>query len=387
MLTILGATLAILFAGIGLLILYWRYRPPSDIHLAQSLRVETWTAVRPDAHHAFTDLIKFQDEYILAHATSPWHFASERCRLVIRTSSDAKQWDLAAEIRIPGEDVRDPKLAVIGEKLFLYFLRNSHTFYAEPTGTAYCISDDGRNWTEPQDLATMTGWIIWRPKTRDGITFYAPAYWSEHGKAALFKTTDGVNWSQVGLIYSGDKTDETAISFRPDGSMVMTARLEIKPNRWGYHPEAHTLIGVALPPYTDWKLSRSYITRLDGPCLFQIGEHTYACGRRHVGDSDYMGSVWGAKRTSLYLVLPDRLVFLSDLPSSGDTAYAGAVVEDESVLISYYTSPPNRDYIWLLGMISNSSVEMARVAIADLERLANQRMASTDSARIKFENL
>jgi len=30
---------------------------------------------------------------------------------------------------------------------------------------------------------------------------------------ALFKSTDGVNWSDVGPIYAGDKTDETAISF------------------------------------------------------------------------------------------------------------------------------------------------------------------------------
>ncbi|NQU07747.1 MAG: hypothetical protein HQ583_04230, partial [Candidatus Abyssubacteria bacterium] len=110
------------------------------------------------------------------------------------------------------------------------------------------------------------------------------------------------------------------------------------------------------------------------PYLFQVGERTYACGRRHVGESAYMGSVWGAKRTSLYLVEPDRLVFLSDLPSCGDTSYAGVVVEKGGVLISYYTGPPERDYIWLLGMLSNSSVEMAHIKIDALERLADDRL-------------
>ena len=90
-----------------------------------------------------------------------------------------------------------------------------------------------------------------------------------------------------------------------------------------------------------------------------------------------MGSVWGAKRTSLYLVLPDRLVFLSDLPGCGDTAYAGVVVEDDSVLISYYTSPVGRDYIWLLGMLSRSSIEMARFPIQALEDLAKEKLKET----------
>ena len=373
MAVVLCLLLSALILAAGVPILYWKYRSPSDIAVAGSLDMETWSAVPPDAHHSNTDLIRYRGRYLLAHATSPWHFASDKCRLVIRASEDARHWRAISEIGVPGEDVRDPKLAAIGGKLFLYFLRNTNKFYAEPTGTSYCMSDDGVTWTEPRDLS-IKGWLLWRPKTFDGTTFYAPAYWWEHGKSMLFKSTDGVDWSEVGPIYSGEKNDETAISFKPDGTMGMTARLEIGPNRWGYHPDAHTLIGVASPPYTDWKLGRSHETRLDGPYLFQVGERTYACGRRHVGRSAYMGSVWGAKRTSLYLVQHDRLVFLSDLPSCGDTSYAGVVVEKDDVLISYYTSPPERDYIWLLGMLSNSSIEMARFKIHALERLAEEKL-------------
>jgi hypothetical protein len=370
---IFGVLILILLGAIALRILTWKYRSPSDIHVAQSLRLEVSTAVAPDAHHSNTDLLKYRGEYLLAHATSPWHFASSKCRLVIRSSPDGKTWRVLSEISVPNEDVRDPKLAEINGKLFLYFLRNTKKFEAEPTGTAYCVSDDGVTWTAPQNLANE-GWLWWRPKTFDGKTFYAPAYWWEHGKSMLFKTTDGINWSEVGLIYSGDKNDETAISFKPDGSMIMTARLEMEPNRWGYHPEAHTLIGVASPPYTDWKLSRSYETRLDGPYLFQVGERTYASGRRHVGGARTMGSVWGAKRTSLYLVEPDRLVFLSDLPSCGDTAYGGVVVENDEIITSYYTSPPGRDYPWILGMLSKSSIQLARFKKSALEKLADEKL-------------
>jgi hypothetical protein len=375
MLMFIIIVLAVPVLAVAGTILYWKFRPQTDIHIAESLELETWTAVPPDAHHSNTDMLKYRGQFLMAHATSPWHFASSRCKLVARSSADGKDWRVLSEIRIPGEDVRDPKLAEIGGRLFLYFLRNTKKFEAEPTGTAYCTSDDGVTWSEPEDLST-DGWLFWRPKTFDGTTYYVPAYWWEHGRSMLFKSTDGVNWAEVGEIYSGHKNDETAIEFMPDGTMMMTARLEMDPNRWGYHPEAHTLIGVASPPSITWRLSRSYETRLDGPYLFQIGERTYACGRRNVGRARYMGSVWGRKRTSLYLVEPDRLVFLSDLPSCGDTAYAGVVVEGDEILICYYTSPPHRDYPWLLGMVSNSSIEMARLKVEVLERLADEKLGN-----------
>ena len=367
----IGLIIAAFALAVCVPLVYWRFRSPTDLHIAEALALETWTAVEPDWHHSNTDMIKYKGEYLMAHASSPWHFASPKCKLVIRSSPDGKNWKILAEIGVPGEDVRDPKLAEIDGKLFLYFLRNTEEFRAEPTGNSYCVSEDAVNWSEPKELS-IEGWLIWRPKTFDGKTFYLPAYWWKHGRSALFKSTDGIEWIEVGEIYSGQANDETAISFRPDGSMIMTARLEIDPDQWGYHPDAHTLIGVAEPPYTDWKLGRSYETRLDGPFLFQIGDRTYACGRRHVGNSETMGSAWGRKRTSLYLVEPDRLVFLSDLPSSGDTSYAGVVIEGDEILICYYTSPPNRDYPWLMGMLSNSSIEMVRFKVEALEKLADK---------------
>jgi hypothetical protein len=39
-----------------------------------------------------------------------------------------------------------------------------------------------------------------------------------------------------------------------------------------------------------------------------------------------------------------------------------------------YTSPPGRDWPWLLGMLSNSSIEMARFKTAALEKLADEKL-------------
>jgi len=369
------AVLLIITAFIAGPLIYWRFRAPTDLHVADSLQMQTMTAVPPDAHHSNTDLFKYNGKYLLVHASSPYHFASKKCRLVVRTSEDGEHWQKLAEIGVPDEDVRDPKFALIHGKLFLYFLNNTK-WEPAPYTTSYCTSDDGISWSLPKKLANE-GWLFWRPQTPDEKTWYAPAYWWEHGKATLFKSSDGVEWSEVGPIYSGDMIDETDICFRPNGEMVMTGRLEIDPTYWGYHPEGRTVIGISRPPYTEWTLHHSYETRLDGPCLFQIGERTYAVGRRHVGGSSHMGSCWGRKRTSLYLVLADRLVFLSDLPSCGDTAYAGVVVDEDSILVSYYTSPPGRDYFWLMGMLSNSSIEMVRIRLDLLESLVEQKVSAT----------
>ncbi len=356
---------------VGIFLLYWRFRSPSDLNIARSLNLETWTGVPADEHHSNTDLFRFKGQYIMVHASSPWHFASSRCRLVVRSSKDGKDWRILSEIRLPGEDVRDPTIAEIDGRLFIYFFPNLR-IDPLPYTTFYCYSDDAVTWSRPEPLSIVE-WMLWRPRTIDGKTFYAPAYTRKQTSVTLFKTEDGINWSEVSAICNRDKANETDVIIRPDGTMIGTLRMEMSPGFWGHHPEGHTIIATASPPYTEWNLSRSDITRLDGPCLFQIGNRTYACGRRHLGGAKWRGSCWGRKRTSLYLVEKNRLVFLSDLPSCGDTAYAGAVVDEDSVLICYYTSPPGKDWFWLMGMLSKSSIEMARFKIADLEKLVREK--------------
>lgn len=368
----------LLAAGVivgGICLLYWRFRTASDLNVAPELRMETWTGVPANEHHSNTDLCKFDGRYIMVHASSPWHFGASRCRLVVRSSEDGKIWKFLTEISLPGEDVRDPTLAEIDGTLFMYFFAN---FRLDPLPytTYVCHSEDAETWSSPRPLSIIEE-LLWRPRTIDGKTFYAPAYTREQTRVALFSTTDGVEWSEVSTICDRDKANETDIIFRSDGTLIGTLRIEMSPSFWGHHPEGHTSIAIAEPPYKKWNLSRSYLTRLDGPCLFQIGDRTYACGRRHLGGPKWMGSCWGRKRTSLYLLEPDRLVFLSDLPSCGDTAYAGAVVDEDSVLICYYTSPPGKDWFWLMGMLSKSSIEMARFKIADLEKLVEQRTGKT----------
>ena len=58
---------------------------------------------------------------------------------------------------------------------------------------------------------------------------------------------------------------------------------------------------------------------------------------------------------------------LTDLPSCGDTSYAGVVVKDDVLYTCYYTSDIRRDPPWIIGMLDPSSIRMARVPMEALE--------------------
>ena len=75
---------------------------------------------------------------------------------MVRESADGRSWKTLATLRIEGKDIRDPKLTVIGDRLFLYALPNSST-YATPEGTVLATSDDAATWTRFEPVGPP-GW-------------------------------------------------------------------------------------------------------------------------------------------------------------------------------------------------------------------------------------
>lgn len=332
---------------------------------------ETWDAVADGDHNSNTDLVEFDGWIYLCHQTSPYHLGSSRSRLLLWRSRDARAWEKVTEFKNQrGLEYRDPKFAVINRRLFLYVLPNL-TLMAEPVTTEYTSSHDGVTW-EPLVEVNQPGWLFWRPKTRDGVTWYVTAYWGEHGKSILFSSPDGVAWSPVSMINEGERNDETDFEFLPDGRIISTARLEGNGNQWG-DATASTLISVAFPPYERWSYAKSRVTRLDGPCLFPYNGRTYAIGRYQATRAwrvAEQGGMYARKRTSIFLVEAERLLYLCDLPSAGDTSYAGIVVRGDELFASYYASPPAKDYTWSMGIFRRTDIRMARIHLPSLEALA-----------------
>ena len=348
----------------------WRAFRPRVAGVDPEVVRETWDVVADGAHNSNTDLTFWNGWFYLCHQTSPYHMGSRRSRLVLLRSKDARSWERVTEFQNEQGEYRDPKFAIIHGRLFLYALPNV-TFMAEPVSTVYTSSADGTSWDAPVEMAPA-GWLFWRPKTRDGETWYLTAYWNEHGRSILLKSRDGVRWSTVSQIYEGERNDETDFEFLPDGRIIATARLEGTGDDWG-DPTASTLIAVASPPYERWTYDKSYVTRLDGPCLFPYNGRVYAIGRYQATFAPVIaeqGGMYSRKRTSIFAVEPDRLRYLTDLPSAGDTSYAGIVRHGDELYASYYTSDIEKDWTWILGMLRPSSIRMARIDLPALERLA-----------------
>ena len=364
---LLVAALALITAAFG----YFWFRP-NQAEVDPRLRLDDWEIVADGLHNSNTDMILWHGDFLLVHDARPFHFGSPSARLVIRRSHDGHHWEELARLAVPGKDIRDPKLAVVDGKLFLYALPNDGRM-ATPEGTVLATSDDAIHWT-PFEAIEPAGWLFWRPKSNDaGATWYVPAYWHAHGKSILLRSTDGRAWQQISVIHEGDGNDETDIAFMADGSLLATARLEITPDTVLGNYDGQTAIAVAPPPFREWTTTRSRVTRLDGPNLFSIDGTIFAVARYQPDPNGFltrMGGILSRKRTSLYRIEPDRLVRLSDLPSSSDTSYAGVVVRDGALWVDYYTSPIGRDWPWLFGMLWRSEIRMARIPLDALAALS-----------------
>lgn len=321
-------------------------------------------------HNSNSDMICWCGKFYLIHANSPFHFGSIRCKLFLWQSADGVKWEKIKEFTLLGEDIRDPKFAEINGQLFLYVLVNKD-FFAEPYRTLFTRSRDGRNWTPFEPLREdAEGWLFWRPKTRDCIEWYVTGYWNEHGKSALFRSRDGIYWDLVSIIHEGDRSDETDFEFLPDGTIICIARLEVS-DSWFGHPDGCTLIATAKPPYKEWNKIKTSITRLDGPCLFSFDEKVFATGRRDCSNEGplwYMGSIFNKKRTSLWYVTPEGLVWLTDFPSAGDTVYGGVAMRGENIYFCYYSSPITKDYPWIVGMLGKTDILMLKCGKDDFRR-------------------
>jgi len=367
--------LLVLGGILGVTSLHWFFRP-NRASVNADIVLETWEAVADGTHNSNTDLTYWNGSFYLIHQTSPYHTGSTTSRLLLWRSPDARRWEKITEFKAERGEYRDPKFAAIGEGLFLYVLPN-HDLLAEPSSTAYTYSTDGTSW-QPMEETEPRGWLFWRPKTRDGSTWYVPAYWHEHGRSILLHSSDGVDWQTVSQIYEGEKNDETDFEFLPDGRAIATARLEGSGSVFG-DASASTLIAVASPPYESWVYQKSRVTRLDGPCLFRYRESIYAIGRYQASFTSglsELGSIWSRKRTSLFLVEEDGLWHLTDLPSAGDTSYAGIVIRGDELYASYYTSRVDRDYPWIAGMFQPSNIVMARISLPAMARLAQEKSAA-----------
>jgi len=367
--SLFGGSVAVWLGG---LVIHNVYISKNASRLNPAIPIKTWAITQDNQHNSNVDLVWFHDSFYLAYAASPYHFGSSDSRVIVKRSRDGILWEQVAVLNKRDLDIRDPKFAVIGGKLFIYVLINKEIFPL-PHATWVSFSEAGTVWSELTRLEP-DGWLFGRPKTRDGKTWYAPAYWYKFHKNALFTTTDGIDFEWTAIISSGRYINEPEIEFQSDGSLLATGRADYLKESFQQIQgirKASTIISCAQPPYATWQeTAESQLTRLDGPVLFSYNGQIYAIGRAHTRPGAFFlrpGSVLGKKRAAIFAVNPNGLTHLTDLPSCGDTSYAGVVIRDDWAYIAYYTNHIKRDFIWLFGMLEASEVRAVKINLRDLE--------------------
>ena len=394
------------WALIGVLFIWWNVRRPPSFVTPAELKHENWIAVAAGKdlrtqHLSNTDLIRFRDSFFLVHARTKWHLEDRRGALVVQRSADARQWEEVARITVPNTDVRDPKFAVIGGRLFMYFLPNT-SFDPSPKTTYWTVSDDGVSWQAPREVEGIwlpdgkggwtlsRSWNFWRPKSRDGRTWYmlasGPLPGTSPRVSVLIRSVDGLRWEMVSPVYTAHGNGEPEMEFQDDGSIIACLRcggLGVPGYEFG-NPTANTVIAVARPPYTEWSTAHSFITRLDGSTMFSVGGRMFAAGRNHLGPRRDLGNHLATKRTAIYEVRRDRLVHLFDLPSSGDTAYTGVVVRGDDIFVSYYTPPIERDLPWIAAICfqPRTDIRISRFSGRGLLAVADAAARAAGSAPV-----
>jgi hypothetical protein len=388
-----------LVALLGTFIVYWTARIPPSYEVDPILHLQTWTAIPSGddiakQHKSNTDLFYWNGEFYVVYQSSKWHLQDLNGELVVASSPDASEgsWTELATIKGPGHnDVRDPLIQDIDGTLFLYFLPN-FLFDPEPNTTYYCSSINGKDWTDPVEIYVnvslgsgwelQNGWIFGRqePLTFNNITWYTMAFGAKEDKwmTILIETQDGINWTEVSEVYDTYPSSEPCMEFLPSGEIIATLRVSAMSSWTGYDfgtPYAGTIIATSYNNRTGWSYSPEFQTRMDGGKMFTLENRTriFIAGRNHLGPKIDNGDHVSRKRTSVYEVLPDRLVHLFDLPSDGDTAYTGIVIEGGNVYVSYYTCPINHDLPWIIGitMLTRTEIRIARFSATGLVQYAS----------------
>ena len=286
-------------------------------------------------HNAFTDLVRFRDQFYLAFRSCPdGHMVHPTASIIILVSDDLKEWKQVHRFAVPKRDTRDPHFLVFKDRLFVY----TGTWYSGETTLprdkyemnqhlGYAVwSDDGTKWQSPVMLEGSFGHYIWRAATYDGRAYLCgrrkrnfevgPKGEGIEVESVMLESDDGLVWRKRAL-FQTERGDETAFQFAPNGDVLAIGRRGSTPAQ----------ILRSSPPWTKWD-RRELDRYIGGPLLTRWGDRWVVGGRRIPGP-----------KTSMCWLVGDELHEFAELPSGGDTSYPGFIeLSPTQAVMSWYSS-------------------------------------------------
>jgi hypothetical protein len=326
------------------------------------------------------DVVRHVDGRVyLAWRTAPSHFAGSRTVVNVVSSIDEEHWRFEARLA-PGFDLREPRLLSQGDRLMLYVSRfGTNPFAFQPQGMAVTQRRPDGSWSALEPVGPP-GFIAWRTRVVDGRSLMigysgGGGLYSFHGATLgveLLTSSDGRRWSSafgldpVVLTGGGSETD---FVFDAQQDLYAVSRNEAGDSGGFGSKLCHASWNASWQSPGAWQC-RADAKKYDSPLLFAHHDQIYVVGRRNVtasGDYDIAGGprLWRAIRNALAYITTakrcslwrfdreeNRLAFVLDLPSRGDTCFASALPgpsADEVVLYDYSSDIAGPDLPWAAG--------------------------------------
>ena len=192
------------------------------------------------------------------------------------------------------------------------------------------FSKDGRHWSQGHKIADPNFWL-WRVTWHEGRAFGIGYQCGRDRSIRLYSSRDGKTFDTLASrLYDLGYPNEASMVFNGDTAYCVLRR-DGKPDT--------ALFGISQPPYTQWEW-KDVGTRIGGPHMLRLPD-----GRLILAVRLYEGGT----RTSLCWINPEtgKLSEHLELPSGGDTSYAGLVLYDGLLWVSYYSSHEKRTAIYL----------------------------------------
>ncbi|HNS20818.1 MAG TPA: hypothetical protein PKH24_09980 [Sedimentisphaerales bacterium] len=291
-------------------------------------------------HNAFTDLVRWQDQFYCAFREGRGHVSADGKVRVIR-SQDGDTWTSSNLAELAGYDLRDAHLSITPDNRLMLLggaAPREKDGQGAPTGSFVAFSKDGVEWTKPQIVVEPGRWlwsVTWHKGKAYGVAYPA----SERSPdIELLTSADGITWqSLVPKLYGVGFPNEVALRFDANDVCYALVRRDRQDNA----PHS-AILGISKGDYTkwDWFDLGTEFNGFGGPSLIQLPTgQWFAAGRMHEG---------GAHTALCQIDMAEhKMTKLLKLPSGGDTSYPGLVWHNGLLYVSYYSSHEGKTSIYL----------------------------------------
>ena len=302
------------------------YTPPESAEVLSVQRI--WDAA---THNAFTDLVRFKDEWICTFREGEGHVSPDGAIRVIG-SRNGNEWTSLARLTSADADLRDPKLSLMPDgRLMLVAAGALNPPSKVRHQSCAWFSSDARTWSPPVPIGDRNFWL-WRVSWQNDLA-YGVGYQTEGGRETrLYRSANGKFFNTwVPDLFPEGFPNEASIEFAPDAQAICLLRRDGEPGSGQ--------LGISEAPYRDWRW-KDLGARIGGPKLLRLPDGRYVAGGRLYD---------GGARTALAWVDVEEgtLTEFLRLPSGGDTSYPGLVWQDDLLWVSYYSSHEGRTAIYL----------------------------------------